>query len=47
MSYPDVRIFQGVTTRPVCGNLLIGVVSHSWKGEIILTADYEALGNTT
>lgn len=36
--------FQGVTTRLVCDNLRTGVVSHPREGEIILTADYEALG---
>ena len=36
--------FGGVTTRLVCDNLKTGVVSHPREGEIILTADYEALG---
>ena len=36
--------FEGVTTRLVCDNLKTGVVSHPKEGEIILTADYEALG---
>ena len=36
--------FAGVTTRLVCDNLKTGVVSHPKEGEIILTADYEALG---
>ena len=36
--------FGGVTTRLVCDNLKTGVVSHPKKGEILLTADYEALG---
>jgi hypothetical protein len=36
--------FGGVTTRLVCDNLKTGVVSHPKEGEIILTADYEALG---
>lgn len=36
--------FEGVTTRLICDNLKNGVVSHPKEGEIILTADYEALG---
>lgn len=36
--------FGGVTTRLVCDNLKTGVVSHPKEGEIVLTADYEALG---
>lgn len=36
--------FEGVTTRLVCDNLKTGVVSHPKDGEIVLTADYEALG---
>ncbi len=36
--------FGGVTTRLVSDNLKTGVVSHPKEGEIILTADYEALG---
>ena len=36
--------FEGVTTRLVCDNLKTGVVTHPREGEIILTADYEALG---
>lgn len=36
--------FAGVTTRLVCDNLKTGVVSHPKEGEIVLTADYEALG---
>lgn len=36
--------FGGVTTRLVCDNLKTGVVKHPKEGEIILTADYEALG---
>lgn len=36
--------FGGVTTRLVCDNLKTGVVSHPKNGEILLTADYEALG---
>jgi transposase len=42
-----VRMFEyfgGVTTRLVCDNLKTGVVSHPREGEIVLTADYEALG---
>ena len=34
----------GVTTRLVCDNLKTGVVSHPRGGEIVLTTDYEALG---
>ena len=36
--------FGGVTTRLVCDNLKTGVVSHPREGEIVLTTDYEALG---
>ncbi|MDD6956696.1 MAG: IS21 family transposase [Solobacterium sp.] len=36
--------FEGVATRLVCDNLKTGVVSHPKDGEIVLTADYEALG---
>ena len=36
--------FGGVTTRLVCDNLKTGVVSHPKEGEIVLTANYEALG---
>ena len=36
--------FGGVPTRTVCDNLKTGVVSHPKEGDIILTADYEALG---
>lgn len=36
--------FQGVTTRLICDNLKTGVISHPREGEIVLTADYEALG---
>ncbi|MDD3223094.1 MAG: IS21 family transposase [Lachnospiraceae bacterium] len=36
--------FEGVTTRLICDNLKTGVVSHPKEGEIVLTADYEALG---
>lgn len=36
--------FGGVTNRLVCDNLKTGVVSHPREGEIVLTADYEALG---
>ena len=42
-----VRMFEyfgGVTTRLVSDNLKTGVVSHPREGEIVLTADYEALG---
>ena len=38
------EFFNGVTTRLICDNLKTGVVSHPREGEIILTADYEALG---
>ena len=38
------EFFGGVTTRLVSDNLKTGVVSHPREGEIILTADYEALG---
>lgn len=38
------EFFRGVTTRLVCDNLKTGVVSHPREGEIILTNDYEALG---
>lgn len=37
--------FGGVPVRTVCDNLKTGVVSHPRNGEIILTNDYEALGN--
>jgi len=37
--------FGGVSTRTICDNLKTGVVSHPKEGEIILTADYEALGS--
>lgn len=36
--------FEGVTTRLICDNLKTGVVSHPKDGEVVLTADYEALG---
>lgn len=36
--------FDGVPTRLVCDNLKTGVVAHPKEGEIILTQDYEALG---
>lgn len=36
--------FGGVPTRLICDNLKTGVVSHPKEGEIILTQDYEALG---
>lgn len=38
------EFFGGVTTRLVCDNLKTGVVSHPKEGEIILTSDYEAMG---
>ena len=37
--------FGGVPTRTVCDNLKTGVVKHPREGEIVLTEDYEALGN--
>lgn len=39
------EFFGGVPVRTVCDNLKTGVVSHPRNGEIILTNDYEALGN--
>lgn len=36
--------FDGVSTRLICDNLKTGVVSHPKEGEIVLTQDYEALG---
>ena len=39
------QYFVGVATRLVCDNLKTGVVSHPREGEIVLTADYEALGS--
>lgn len=39
------QFFGGVATRLVCDNLKTGVVSHPKEGEIVLTADYEALGS--
>ena len=36
--------FDGVTTRLVCDNLKTGVISHPKDGEIVLTPEYEALG---
>jgi len=36
--------FGGVTTRLICDNLKTGVIKHPREGEIVLTADYEALG---
>ena len=38
------EFFGGVTTRLVCDSLKTGVVSHPKEGEIILTSDYEAMG---
>ena len=38
------EFFGGVTTRLVCDNLKTGVVSHPKEGEIVLTSDYEAMG---
>ena len=39
------EFFGGVATRLVCDNLKTGVVSHPREGEVVLTADYEALGS--
>lgn len=38
------EFFGGVPTRLICDNLKTGVVSHPKEGEIVLTQDYEALG---
>ena len=38
------EFFEGVPTRLICDNLRTGVVSHPKDGEIVLTQDYEALG---
>ena len=38
------QYFGGVSARLICDNLKTGVVSHPREGEIVLTADYEALG---
>lgn len=38
------EFFGGVATRLVCDNLKAGVVAHPKEGEIVLTNDYEALG---
>ena len=38
------EFFDGVATRLICDNLKTGVVSHPKEGEIVLTKDYEALG---
>lgn len=38
------EFFDGVPTRLICDNLKTGVVSHPKEGEIVLTQDYEALG---
>ena len=38
------EFFEGVPTRLICDNLRTGVVSHPKEGEIVLTQDYEALG---
>lgn len=38
------EFFDGVPTRLICDNLKTGVVSHPREGEIVLTQDYEALG---
>lgn len=38
------EFFDGVPTRLICDNLKTGVVSHPKEGEIVLTKDYEALG---
>lgn len=39
------EFFGGAAARLVCDNLKTGVVSHPKEGEIVLTADYEALGS--
>ena len=38
------EFFDGVPTRLICDNLKTGVISHPKEGEIVLTQDYEALG---
>ena len=43
--YLTKNIFGGVATRLVCDNLKTGVVSHPREGEVVLPADYEALGS--
>lgn len=45
MSCENVRILRrSHNNQLVCDNLKTGVVSHPKEGEIVLTADYEALG---
>lgn len=39
------EFFEGVTTRTVCDNLKTGVIKHPKEGDIVLNADYEALGS--
>lgn len=39
------EFFDGVPTRLVYDNLKAGVVSHPKEGKIILSQDYEALGD--
>src|SRR5699024_9241759 len=38
------RFFGGSTVRLVCDNLKTGVIHHPKEGDIILNAQYEALG---
>lgn len=38
------EFFKGVPTRLLCDNLKTGVIVHPKEGEIVLTQDYEALG---
>mgnify|MGYP004732575835 CR=1 FL=1 len=38
------EFFKGVPTRLICDNLKTGVIAHPKEGEIVLTQDYEALG---
>ena len=39
------EFFDGVAVRTVCDNLKTGVISHPKEGDIILNAQYEALGS--
>ena len=39
------EFFGGVTVRTVCDNLKTGVISHPKEGDIVLNANYEALGS--
>jgi transposase len=38
------EFFEGSTVRIVCDNLKTGVISHPREGDIVLNANYEALG---